>query len=444
MQGRPTQDWNDDEAFWNEAWADMDQRLDGKDDRKKAAWWWLLPLLLLLGGIGALLMADTATEEVPAPSVAAKASPGLIVESINAAEHTPQQAQPVAETSPDDPEENETLLIGQPENEVVAPSAPKRNKVSVSATGNLTIPAAPVVVTRSPEHPPEIEPLQQTNPVIEERPDGSVDLLAAKFITTVSRKNLLPEAALVLECQFTSPPSVNYGITAGGQLASGMNVPGYSAGVFATLRADKRISIPVTLRYRRDEFVIGTKNDNGSNADFTAAPTMDGSPFNIDFSASDDFAGRRLDRLSVSGLELETGISVKASSKLRLNLLAGGEYLLGARGVTDLVLQDGVLSARYTGISTSISEFSALGDLLAFNNGNISQVNTSTNRSLGSPAESGLHRWQLRGSLGAEYLLGNRLSVTANYSRMLTPVFTGEVLRIRPNQFGLGLKYRLR
>ena len=46
------QEWTPDEAFWNEAWTDMERRLEAAGPRRRRGlfWWWLAPAILL-GGI---------------------------------------------------------------------------------------------------------------------------------------------------------------------------------------------------------------------------------------------------------------------------------------------------------------------------------------------------------------------------------------------------------
>ncbi len=55
MQANKDQDWTDDAAFWGDAWADMNTRLDEKPDRRKGglAWW---PFYLGVAAVFVLVM----------------------------------------------------------------------------------------------------------------------------------------------------------------------------------------------------------------------------------------------------------------------------------------------------------------------------------------------------------------------------------------------------
>lgn len=435
MPGKPTQDWNDDGAFWNEAWTDMEQRLDGKSGRKKIAWWWALPVLLLLGGAaGALTYQAGSAEPATLPTTL------ITIDDPIAGDTRPEAGLPV----PDAVLEEMAAIRSAETEGVIAKAENFRTELLTEIEPvHPEVPAAPGPL-REHELITDYDGMRPVAEAGKKRSNTAIAGLGRELITQVHFRSPLPEQFFVFECKITPPPKVNYGVSVSGNLASGMDVPGYSAGIFATLRANKRISIPLSLRFRKDELTISDKESNDSSQDLASTPTPGGQLFDFNFSSNESFAGRRLDRLTVSGIELETGISVRVSRKFRMNILAGGEYLLGARGVTDLALQDGVLNASYTGIAAGENEFAALEDLLTLNNMGASFLNTSANRNLGSPRDSGLYRWQFRGSLSGEYAIGNRLSLTANYSSLLTPVFTGDLLRVRPSQFGLGLKYRLR
>lgn len=77
MQAKQEPDWTADDAFWDDAWANMQERLDETpaDKRYAAGWWWLgSSALLLLAGLFWLSQTDAAsatnssTPTVPAPA----------------------------------------------------------------------------------------------------------------------------------------------------------------------------------------------------------------------------------------------------------------------------------------------------------------------------------------------------------------------------------------
>jgi len=276
MQANKDQNWTDDADFWDEAWADMNTRLDAEPKRRKGllAWWpvclgiaaVLLLALTLAGGILFEQGAPTVVSTTQAPEEAPRA--GEIVNKSAG----PETQSPVVAAAPSAPETsrtsnaaNDRKTISQP-SPAPGPVAPgyesPDNKVSTSekttyassatndqvglkyttptsATKNIPDETEEVIPVRStPEPSPGIFALAELRPLEADEPTDLNQLgLPAVPVTRLTHRN---------------PFTAEAGMTSD----FGLGHPGIFAGLGYRIKNASRLSFPITLRYRLDEYSV--------------------------------------------------------------------------------------------------------------------------------------------------------------------------------------------
>lgn len=158
MPDKTNADWIADEAFWNEAWTDMQGRLEEDADTKRRAafWYWLLGALLLLalaGGIFYLTQANEAIEPIAAK--------------------TPTPPPPVEVVPSPSNESSGTSLVEM--NELLQPNIQKK-ELPIGLHYPVSIP--PSGIRRSDLKSKDAVPLAVTNaPAVERIPRGAISPL---------------------------------------------------------------------------------------------------------------------------------------------------------------------------------------------------------------------------------------------------------------------------
>ena len=394
------QDWTPDEAFWNEAWADMERRLDTR--RRRAAWLpWLLGLALLLGG-GALVHyvypdpgaspVANATEPVPAP-----------------VREEPKRSPGIAASAGDTPENN------------AAPQAPPvllrtRREVSMPAP----TPAAPV-----------------SSPRVPAVSDGQVRSPSAASTATLPFP--APEALpLALNFPPFAPPSrpaaaaidpaprrAHGTLAVGSTIFPGSWLPGAFVDAGTRFSLGEKGFVPLTLRLAYDR--RGSRPD--ADSDLREAVDLNSpiaAPTN-NVSLDERLSEARTGRVRTLSLELRAGYGRQITEKLSLSGGASVAYLLWGKGPL-LYLSSG-------GTSNYLLS-SAQFDLADFRN------RSQTYSGYGYESATTIHRWGGRGWLQADYRFGRRFGARAGLSYAVRPLYESEVLRAEPLRIEVGATLR--
>ena len=412
MPDKHPQDWTDDAAFYDEAWADMNGRLDRR--RRRGLVWWCAGIaavgLLLLLAWPALSL-DTAAEhltEVAAPlprEMAAKR-----------AEAPPGTAPVVAE------EINKKTLP-------TPASSPEQQLVSLKTKANEIDQSVPIV-DQTVESAPSLIPATAPAPA---SPPPSVN--RAETILPVAV--LSPESTLRPLPGVTFPPaspalkvaggsSTEYFVEASSLLSQRA---GASLGIGARLRTDRRLSIPLTLRARLDRLAAVEET-----TDQAAVPeiTLDslGAPTNQ--------SAVMLSELRTYGLELETGLSYRLHPRLRLQTTAGLTYLVG--GSVGISQTDGSIPLVDQGESFNNQVFSDLRS-----GGGTADLALGRGILTGNGGESPrFSRWRTRLGVSLQYGITPRWRMTAGYTYLVNHAERSQRLRFERGQVSFGFRYQLR
>lgn len=451
MPGKNTQDWTDDAAFWDEAWADMEQRLEEKPSRKGLFLWarWALLLTLLLGGLVAArvisnldgpapdapvrseaIVADQKTttvvpEEELSP-LAAEAASGAAVATPAAAPTPPQKAPSLSDIQQQTEEESHAVAYHTPEVPVSGKSqgTPEAIQTAPTSVAEIALDLTPAEI--SPQH---TVPAVNTTPPSEPR-----------LIPQVIRPLPWSVEQLQLEDQPLAETTIKHSkkslpllIGAGATIAQGRQTPGYYAGIGVELSPKGRLSFPLGLRYRKDFLRLGENTGSRVENDFAAGiPNADQNTTPVE--ALTLASGSQATELTTSGIELTSGIHYRVSPKLSLGVNVGGEYLLTASGVIDATREGEMLS--YTFNNRETANFDV--------NGSFTNISAFERSFSGVSSDSGINRFRLRTGLEVKYQVLPRFGVTAGATRAMTSTYRNDLLRIRPTQFHLGVQYRLR
>lgn len=448
MPGKNTQDWTDDAAFWDDAWTDMELRLDQKKERRGVAFWlrWAVPVLLLLAGVVGtrlMILSNRGTKAEPVVEFRTDGNPRL-----TAADQTIGEAKfETADLGPSFPEREETSgdTAAKPRssNPSFAPAPAPKTSFSLQASPAASNSAAYVKPSKqlalpTPQAKDEKLPAPNidlpTTPVQNIDPEISLQAVALLKV---------PPFDLTYDDELPSPPIIKhkspiaFGLEAGGTYANSSSHPGLYAGFYAEIPAGKRIRFPISLRYRQDELRIASPSEATTVQDINLDPTGGANDFTALNLSVDD---RPLNQLQIRGIELASGISGRLAGRLHGTFQLGGVYLFAARGLTDLRLEDGEYNASYISNSGQQDAVGFGGGTPAIAGGNL--LLRTSSEGLGN--SNGLNRWLIRSHLGLEYGLRPNITLQGGVNRVHTPIFTGDLLAAKRTQFSLGLRYQLR
>jgi opacity protein-like surface antigen len=448
MQGKSTQDWTDDADFWDEAWGDMQHRLDDKPARKGIALWlpWLVPLVLLLIGIVSVQLLKTDVEQVqPAqPAAQAEITPVIAASVINNTQEENPAIDQASKTVVADATVEDSAS-GNKDNAFSTPSAPaaaaptsptKQANTLVSNNEQVQISnGVQLQALTQLEAGSALSPTLSSTPKLEaegqpKRPElAPVNPLLATPLTGIPNDLELPETKDIRHNKRHGAFAIEAGLTR----SSGTFTPGYLAGLTYAPASKGRLNFALSARYRKDVLSVGTSFSGGGPNTDISTPTSAGGNTNFDQVLS-DISQQDLDKLTLTGLELKAGAGYRLTSRLNLGIGIGGSYLLSARGITNLQ-QEGetytlFLSSRQSSLDAlTNNEFTVLGNQLR--SGSISD-------------NTGINRYQLRSYLDLSYRVTSRLDLTANVNLLMTPVYESGLTSVRKSQVGVGVRYRFR
>lgn len=442
MQANKDQDWYADDAFWDDAWADMNTRLDAAPDRRRAgpAWWpFLLAgagafVLVIMIAAGIIFDRDDVETTAPVPSAREAVMAGSDRMNNNpVAAATPTKAS----TSKDQVEILSSRTKGgntvtPKKSDSVSKSAavryertkglPKiikpvpeeeRSVVNVRTSSNGT---APDPKTNGANNAP---PVSDPNDILDDQNSVTASLKIAPL--AIGQLTDYPEYSLpsVQPQRFRhpNPLSLEVGFTS----SFNAQQPGFLAGVGYRVMGGKRLSFPLSLSYRLDE--INVKDSPLDEA--RANDVTTGSP------AADNTDVLLIPRsISTTALEMETGLAWAATPRLRLTSGLSAAYQLRA-----LVNFEGQSNSSFNGQA----EFTA-GMIYSLRLDRGEEFLSALSQDGISPD---FNRWAFRAYLGATYDLTPRLGVNLNASRLLAQPDRAGVIGLRTGRLEVGVGYRL-
>ena len=416
MPDNTPRDWSADEAFWDDAWADMAGRLDAAEPRRKGlAWWWLLGGLLLLGaGLGGWWLTSLPTTTSPVVSQGARPQvPGeeQLSDGVKTAEViTPAEAE-------------STTPIALPTPEPTATNSYQRRvAASPERHNNETTPVTPINPTTSPL-PATTHSSSATHRVTESLPTR-LDDVRFTTETTIHQLRASSQAIACVEGKRRSQLWLSALHTNSPTLAH----PGGGGALEYRHNSRARWTFPVSLALRQDRYAIDRIVLPDTTADRVSSPTP------VDPSQNADLELRAFtrSRSDVRTTSLALQLSVERSLRGRLSLGAGltGYYLLSVRGPVlrsdDFLYQDlnGTTSGNnfaLSGVGATNSSFNLLGD---------------------GSGEDNLNRFGYGIQLYGNYQVTGRLRVSAGWGRGITPIYRSGT-RLERGRVRLGVGYRL-
>jgi len=316
MQAKKDQDWTDNADFWDEAWADMNARLDAEPNRRKGflAWWpfytgvvVVLSLAILLGS-GVFSKKEPTTTVPPATSVIAETdsadskSKTNDVFSLVAGEETTRLSSSDLNQAAPLPQSTNKELAAAP-----SPNTTKR-KAKVVSPVNAT-PSQRIAPPMDAEEHPAISSSDQTastNTVPAPKMESAVPRSTREDrITKAASLQLTPLA--IQQQRYRNP------LTFDGAYTSSFNLqqPGYLLGIGYRLKNGSRFSFPLSLRYRLGKSKI--KELNLVEVDQAGAPTTGNDENNLTPVS-----------ISTDALELGAGLAWSATPRLRFSKRASG------------------------------------------------------------------------------------------------------------------------
>lgn len=447
MPGKANQNWTDDAAFWDEAWADMEQRLEGKKRPKGLLFWTrgvVLGVLLLVGMVTAWALAGNESGETsfpeptkpnvvpaevaPPPAVVAQQYPSAPEDDTEASQRISAVDRPgLPQASPTAaPAKQGKASAGAEDTPAVGsqPSLRKTNGIP-SALGN-----GPTSRAQQPDNPAAASPPTaenfRSNSLQNQRRSTPLSPVNGPAVHLTYGEDL-PKTKVRLKKQ-----GLPLMVTATGSLARGRTTPGFSIGVGTVISQRGKINFPLSLRYRRDFMRLAQKNAGGATDEAVGFPTADMA--NNAFEPLRLTVGTSGTALSTSGIEISAGMQYRISPRLSFGANLRTAYLLTANGVINAT-QDGETFA-YTFNNRNTSDLGLSG---AFNNVSVSSDSTS-----GLSGNSAINRHRLRAGIQLKYRIFSDFSVMAGVTRIVTPTYGNDLLRVRPTQLQLGMEYRLR
>jgi len=488
MPDNQSPDWTDDAAFWDEAWTDMEQRLDAKPKRRRGVAWWartlVLGTLLISGVLAAWALRSTDDSSLPpaAPSTSVVASAPVAEQSTPSA-----SANLSSSTLPNNSEKNTQAPLATKESQLDAAPSPSTNSAlpviapttkEESKQVAIPGPSSPIVKTptlATPETLPASgstitspsSPIAQATTVAPSaRVQTETNLIATNKTAALNKqeehkedkqaftlgnpsRKLSPSPFITAEPLLPLPvPSADLPtaklarirnpaqlrLDLGG--TTSLRKLGYYAGLTYQLPYRGRWRFPISLRYRRDDLEItsiGPSDEIEAVSDQVSTPVLDPQAENIQAANAVllDLRRSNFNELRTAGLELKVQAAYAITPRLEVMAGAGLQYLTAARG--PVIISD-------TGGFFSISAFNAFGNL---NIGNSQEYSFARGGSANQGAPNRVSRFVPRAYLGLRYALTSRLHLEAAASDILQPIYQKEVAGLQTGQLQLGLSWRL-
>lgn len=439
MQANNDQNWADDGAFWDEAWTDMNRRLDENPPRRKrrAAWWWYTGgVLALLLAITPLVVAgvfngDGSPEAKPAQLKAPSPPPAAAPEKEVYADKV--ESDEASETP--DVEETETPFAAYSPSNGPSPRPEKPSKYRNTKTDE-TLATSPV--SQKPEALTSTVVLPATPPV--SAPIKEVTTRDVPYATPAlagAELSFFPVPNLEELPTVTPPNGLPNALSFEAGALGTSELTGFYAGAGYRFKLSERWSVPVSVRYRKEQIPVGAFPRSGRNLDASpgAVLTDRGDSIFINSDLGSIVVDLSSGVLQTEALETRVGLQYNLTPRLRLGTGISAAYLWRAD-----------LSFRARTVRDNVSLENSL-DLLQ--SGESSFSFSSNNDPLGAfdlaegqlPSINPLH---LRTYFDLAYDLTPRLSLTAGGSILLRQPDKNETIGVPAGRASLGISWRLR
>jgi hypothetical protein len=474
MQANNDPKWTDDAAFWNEAWADMDKRLNEEPKSRKAVlvWWrrygWLLGLILLVTAVEttaamAYLSQEEKTEQQPTPYQ----TPVTPVTPATPVDKTPEV---IASNDVDVANQEPTATASAEDKVVVTKSAPSP-VVPVATTASVVTDTPPnptsatspsttsttnneaITLGEPPSNfpptstiiPSSSEALEQTPPVFtpstKEIPAALTSLTRASIAPITFAQNL---STTQLDAVIGKPKLVSrLYLDAGTSYGFKSNKVGYYAGLQYSLPLSKRVSIPLGLRFRRDYHQFVELAESGTPARYLdiGNSTTASAPDTILF----EFTSENLNEVATTSFEGRIGVDYSVTPRLRIGASLAVNYLQAAIARVSPQYQQ-EFAADQNRLLNADADITLVSGLSFFSE-DASAVDQATPLASGNGAPSNFpnfNPWVAHAGMNLSYDLTNRLSFTLSGRRLLAQPDQSKVIGLQRGQLQIGARWRLK
>jgi hypothetical protein len=467
MQANNDPKWTDDAAFWNEAWADMDKRLDQPPPSRKTAvvWWrrygWLLSLVLFVAAVAtpaamAYLSQNENMEQPPtapkAPATPAPAPPEVIAS--NGSEPSSQETMITEQTS-----DKATATKGSSTAAAAAvsesPTSPVPANVTTSASEGIPASTSStddgaMVLGEQPTSSPSpanivpnvVKTLGQNGPTsalslkgvpaalmfLTDQPIGSIEF--GQNITVNQLDVIITKPKLA--SRFYLDAGTSHGLKG--------NKTGYYAGLQYSLPISKRLSVPLGIRFRRDFHQFVELAESGTPARFLEVnnSTTSTAPDTILF----EFTAANFKEVVTTGFESRIGLEYSATPRLRIGASLSVNYLQAATARVSPLSQRELADAQ-NNLLYADADFTLVNGLrFSRLDASFSTPNTiSTGSSSNFPS---FNQWVAHAEVNVSYDLTPKLSLTLSGRRLLAQPDQSKVIGLQRGQLEIGARWRLK
>ncbi|WP_020568029.1 hypothetical protein [Neolewinella persica] len=467
MQANNDPKWTDDAAFWNEAWADMNKRLDDKQppNRKAAVvWWrnygWLAALLLLVVAVAtpsamAYLSQDEATEqELNTPMVPL----------------TPTSKLPVVIADNDHKSanrENQAQEEGAIEHAARFPetlAASSEIKTLQANTSNATSKQAPLTVIPVEKGDPGMEGTLTVSPL---DATALVDQAGTTILNTPTTESNIKEVPAPLTSLIPQPigaiefaqrqrtdqlaivvkkPKLASRLYLDAGISEGLrgNNTGFYAGLGYNVPISKRFSIPVSFHFRKDFHNFKELAESGTparfleNSDITTGSSV---PDTILITFSED----NIDAIVSTSFEGRIGFTYSPAPRWQIGTSASLNYLLTANALTSSQYRAAFASPQgnNTALDTNIELVNGLSSSRV--DASLASPGSLTGEAVGSL--SGFPKfdhWVFHAGLNVSYDLTRKLTLTMAGRRLISQPDQVKVVGLQRGQLEIGARWRLK
>lgn len=464
MQANNDPKWTDDAAFWNEAWADMDKRLNEEPKSRKpvVAWWrrygWLLGLVLLVTAVAtpatmAYFSQEEKTEQQPIPNQP-PVTPAITPPAVIAANDIDDSDQEPMATAPSANQPTGTKSTAAPvvvQAETIASvetAGPNSTIAPTFATNNESIALGEPPSNFPPTtaiKPISVEALKQTlpdfTPSVKEVP-AALTSLASRPVAPIIFAQDFPSTQLDAVIKKPKLASRFY-LDAGTSYGFKSNKIGYYAGLQYSLPLSKRFSIPVGLRFRRDFHQFVELAESGTPASFldTGNSTTATAPDTILF----EFTPENLNEVVTTSFEGRIGLDYSVTPRLHIGASLAVNYLQAAIARVSSQYQQ-EFAANQNRLLNADADITLVSGLSFFSE-DASAVDQATPLGSGNGAPSNLpnfNPWVAHAGMNLSYDLTNRLSFTLSGRRLLAQPDQSKVIGLQRGQLEIGARWRLK
>jgi hypothetical protein len=400
-----TPDWKADEAFWDNAWQDMERRLDG---RRSRPWWLLIPLLLLAIWAGTQVQSSS---EKPSNEPQSPV-PSSVPPPTTTPADTTNLADKIAKSTVSSQGDPPAQLVRLPPIQTAA-SASFRPTDSVASSPRLHPASAPQILPT-----PGVSMLSR------------LPLLTPDFPLLSLRIRELPKVEAADTTTFISLPEWQPNVLAGtgAQIHASDRPPGAYLEAGAVVMRGKWF-IPLLLRYDYGRRSVELVPEEAAQLEADLSGAFQNQSFSRYSADESEYTGT----LRLHTLALTAGLGRQIGKRFAVSSGAGIGYLLSGE-------VPGLRSVPLAGGNSAAYQF----DLRGLQSTNAATVTPglSVGNPQPRPLQTELRRWDLTGWGRLEYRFGSRWSVGVEASYHLRSIYRDDLLREGRSRVAIGLRRR--